>query len=119
MRGDAHADQPELQPTCYLAWEEKQRLLAFKAEGLVKGLPETPAHITVYAWTPGELLDITCAGCQSIGCNRCAGRATKARATLEPEGLNPTGYMDRLLCATLSRVRAALGLPRGRSTGDV
>ncbi len=119
MTADAHADQPELQPTCYLAWEERQRLLVFKAEGLVKGLPEAPPHITVYAWTPGALLDITCAGCQSIGCNRCAGRATKALTMGEPEVPNPSSYMDCLLCATLSRVRAALGLPRGRSTGDV
>jgi hypothetical protein len=49
MTGDAHADRPELQPARSLAREDWQRLLAFKAEGLVKGLPETPPHSTVYA----------------------------------------------------------------------
>ena len=118
MMGDAHTDQPELQPTRYLAWEERQRPLAFKAEGLVKDLPEAPPRNARYIWSPGVLPDITCTGCQSNGCNRCARREVIARAELELDGPNPPGYADRSLQAVLSRLWTALGLPRGRSAGS-
>lgn len=117
MTANMRSERPDPHPESFLAWEERQRLLAFKAEGLAKDPPEDRPMITRYVWSPGALIDITCRGCGSSGCNRCAGREAIVRDGLGRDDRDPHSRAGRLLSVALSRLAAALGLHRGRSGG--
>lgn len=113
MTGDAPTERPDPRPEGYLAWEEAQRLLAFKEGGSTKAPPEDRPLASRYLWSAGVLVDITCRGCGSRGCNRCAGTGAIAEAFQNSGGDWPSGSADRRLPAVLRRLMTALGLPGG------
>ena len=115
MTGDAPTERSEPRPESYLTWEEARRLLAFREGGSAKSPPEGRPLVSRYVWSAGVLVDVTCGGCGSSGCNRCSGRGAVAEASQHSGGELPSGSAERGLPAALRRLRAALGLPGGRA----
>ena len=115
MSGDAPTGRTDPRPESHLAWEELQRLLAFKEGGAAKAPPEGRPLVHRYLWSPGVLRDITCRGCGSGGCNRCAGRGVMAEAFRDAGGGRPSVSAGGFLPGALRRLVAALGRPGARA----